>query len=69
MPPRNLAAAEEAVLKAVDAAGADATTATVVRRASAEQPSSRVREAYWKLLTERRLHRSPSGHVERRTSQ
>lgn len=68
MPTRDLDAAERAVLRAVDAAGEDATTATIVRSASTEEPSSNVREAYWKLLSERRLSRSPSGHLERRST-
>lgn len=52
----------EVVLKVVREHGSP-TVAQVVHEASKEADSSRVREAYWQLLTEHRLRRTPAGRV------
>ena len=54
----------DAILDAVEhAPGGTARAAEVVRAASQTRPDSDVREAYWRLLSERRLIRSASGAV------
>jgi len=54
----------DAILDAVERSpGGTARASEVVRAASQTRPDSDVREAYWRLLSERRLIRSASGAV------
>jgi hypothetical protein len=58
-----LAQTEQAILDAVSSMGDEAAAAQVIHKVSSSQPPAVVREAYWQLISENRLTRSPNGRL------